>query len=128
MRLRRAVVVLIAVYVALTFIWLLTARTSLTTTLAVLVLVVGVPLNLYVTVRLWRLARLAPHNRVVRDRAIVAAGVLAVVTVFGLIFLNNDLIPPILGPEITRYITRSLVLAVAVGPALYWIRLYRDWS
>lgn len=90
-----------------------------------LVLLIGVPLNLYVTAKLLVLARSQPTFRVLRERAIVAVCVLLVVVVFGLIFLNNDTIPPLFGLDVTRWVTRVAVLVVATIPALYWLRLYR---
>lgn len=90
-----------------------------------LVLLIGVPLNLYVTAKLLVLARSQPTFRVLRERAIVAVCVLLVVVVFGLIFLNNDTIPPFFGTDTTKIITRIAVLIVATVPALYWLRLYR---
>jgi len=98
---------------------------SIPTVLALLTLCVGVPLNLYVTVRLWRLSRAAPHLRVLRERAIAATAVLIVVVIFGLIFANNDLVPPLLAFDSTKFLTRFAMLAVAVLPASYWLWLYR---
>lgn len=94
--------------------------------LAVLVLVIGVPLNVYVTLRLWRLSKVSPQLRVLRERAIVAACVLLIVVVFSAIFLNNDTVPPFFGLDVTKVITRAAVLVVAVVPAAYWLRIYRD--
>lgn len=93
--------------------------------LALVVLLVGVPLNLYVTVRLWMLHRASPEIKVLRERAIVAAVVLFTVIVFGLIFVNNDQALPLLAGEATKLITRGVLLALAIIPALYWLRLYR---
>jgi hypothetical protein len=93
--------------------------------LAVLVLVVGVPLNIYVTLKLLGLAASSPGIRVLRERALVAVCVLLIVVVFGLIFLNNDTIPPVLGLDLTKVITRGAVLVVAVVPACYWLWIYR---
>jgi hypothetical protein len=92
---------------------------------ALVTLAVGLPLNLYVTVKLWRLSRAAPWSKVLRHSAIGATSVLLLVVVFGIIFLNNDLPSPILTGDETRYITRFVVLVVSVVPALYWLRLYR---
>jgi small neutral amino acid transporter SnatA (MarC family) len=98
---------------------------SLPTILGALVLVIGAPLNLYVTFKLWRLSRERPQLRVLRERALVAFAVLVVVVVFGLIFLNNDLDAPILTFDQTKLYTRAVMLFVAVGPASYWLYLYR---
>lgn len=93
--------------------------------LAVLVLVIGVPLNLYVTVKLLRLSRVSPQLRVLRERAIVAVCVLLVVVVFSLVFWSNDSTPPVLPLDVTKIITRGAVLVVSTVPAVYWLRIYR---
>lgn len=98
---------------------------SIPTLLAVLTLGVGVPLNLYVTAKLWRLAQAAPHVKALRERAIAATAVLLVVVVFGLIFANNDLVPPLLPFDMTKFLTRGAMLVVAVVPASYWLWVYR---
>lgn len=101
---------------------------NLASILAVLVLVVGIPLNLYVTLRLIGLATSSPGIRVLRERAIVAVCVLVVVVVFGAIFWNNDTIPPVLGLDVTKVVTRLAVLIVAIVPACYWLLIYRGES
>jgi hypothetical protein len=98
---------------------------SLPTILGILTLLIGVPLNLYVAARLWRLSRKTPGVSVLRERAIVAAGVLLVVVVYGLIFANNDLVPPIVAFDTTKFLTRGAMLLLAVVPASYWLWLYR---
>lgn len=100
---------------------------SLPTFIAVIVLVVGVPLNFYVAVRLWRLHRARPGLRVVRERWIVSTVVLVIVVVFGLIFLNNDQIPPFLTTDVTKIITRLAILILSILPASYWLFIYRNW-
>lgn len=98
---------------------------TLSTLLAVLVVVVAVPLNWYVTFRLWRLSRSAPRVRVLRERAIVALALAVIVTVFAAIFMNNELTPPPLGPDATRILTRCVLLVMSVAPPVYWLWLYR---
>lgn len=93
--------------------------------LGVLVLVVGVPLNLIVAVLLWRAVRARPSLRVLRERLVAEVAVLLTVIVFGLIFLNNDTTAPPLPVDLTKLITRSVMLFVAIVPALYWLRLFR---
>lgn len=95
------------------------------TVLAVLVVLVALPLNWFVTLKLWRLARLAPEIGVLRERALVALALALIVTVFAVIFLNNEMPVPLLDVEATRIITRSAMLALSL-PALYWLFLYRD--
>ena len=98
---------------------------SLPNLLAIAVLVVGVPLNVIVAWMLWRRYREAPYIRTLRERLIVELAVLLVVVVFGLIFLNNDTLPPPLDLDITKIITRATLLVIAVVPAAYWLWLYR---
>ena len=93
--------------------------------LAVLVLVVGVPLNVLVTVMLWRRSHAYPRIRVLRERLITEEAILVLIIVFGLIFLNNDTLPPPLDTDVTKIVTRLVLLGVAVIPALYWLWLYR---
>lgn len=97
------------------------------TLIAVAVLGLGVPLNAYVTYRLWHLARARPHLRVVRERAIVATAVLVIVVLFGFVFLSNDQVPPYLPLDVTRVVTRLAILLLAVVPASYWLWVYRRW-
>lgn len=92
--------------------------------LALVTLWVGVPLNMIVTIMLWRRSRAYPEIRVLRERFIVAVAVLVLVLVFGLIFLNNDRLPPLLTTDATKLITRAAVLIVAIVPACYWLILY----
>lgn len=96
----------------------------MTTALAVLTLVVGVPLNLIVTIRLWSLYTDDRANLVIRERAIAATIVLLLVIVFGLIFVNNDLIPPPISFVDTKLFTRLAMLTVAIVPASYWLLIY----
>lgn len=92
--------------------------------IAVLVLVIGVPLNVLVTVLLWRTYRAHPTYRLLRERLVVEIAVLLVVVVFGLIFVNNDTLPPPLDTGATKIITRWIMLGVAIIPACYWLFLY----
>ncbi len=98
---------------------------SAPTLLAVLVAVVSVPLNWFVVVRLWRLSLVKPSIPVLRFQAILATGLSAIVTLFALIFLNNDLPDPVVSGDTTKLITRSVVLIWSVIPSLYWLWLYR---
>jgi len=94
------------------------------TMLAVLVLVVGVPLNVYVTAHLWRLSLVSPRIKVLRERAIVSTFVLIIVLLFGLVFVNNDMPSPVLPFDETKLFTRLAMLTLAIVPALYWLRIY----
>lgn len=93
--------------------------------LAWLVILVGIPLNVGVAVLLLRKYRKAPHLRVLRERFVAELAVLLVVVVFGLIFANNDTLPPPLDTDATKLITRAAVLIIAIVPATYWLLLYR---
>lgn len=92
--------------------------------LALLVLLVGVPLNAVVTIMLLRRSRDAPTIKVLRERMVVSACVLLVVVVFGLIFLNNDTLPPPFDVGFTKIVTRLVMLIIAIVPAAYWLYLY----
>jgi hypothetical protein len=98
---------------------------NLPNVLAFLTLVIALPINLYVALKLWRLVRLSPTILVLRERALVATALTVIVAVFTAIFLNNDVVPPPLGTVETKWITRLAVLVMSVLPAVYWLRLYR---
>ena len=93
--------------------------------LGLLVLVIGVPLNLYVTHKLRQLSVLEPSIKLLRERALVSTIVLGIAVIFGLVFMNNDSLEPLLSLEITKLITRSAVLILVIVPAAYWLWLYR---
>ena len=99
-----------------------------TNLLGLVVLLVGTPLNVIVTVMLWRRSMRYPELRVLRERAVTASLVLLTVVVFGLIFVNNDTLPPPLDVVITKWVTRVVLLLLAIVPALYWLLLYRSAS
>jgi hypothetical protein len=92
--------------------------------LAWLVIFIAVPVNWLVVAGLLRLSRGQPSNRVLRDRLLVAAMLSVVVTVFGVVFVNNGMESPPLGLPQTQVLTRVAILALAI-PALYWLSLYR---
>lgn len=92
--------------------------------IAILVLVIGVPLNVLVTILLWRTYRAHPTYRLLRERLVVEIAVLLMVVVFGLIFLNNDSAIPPFDLGATKLITRWAVLGLATIPACYWLALY----
>ena len=92
--------------------------------LAMGVIVIGIPLNMVVTLMLWERYRQAPEIKVLRERFITAVIVLVVVVIFGLVFLNNDTLPPPLNTDLTKLITRLAMFGVAVVPAGYWLILY----
>jgi hypothetical protein len=97
---------------------------SLPLFLAALVIFVTVPLNWMVVTRQWRLLRRHPDNRVLRERFLLAVVLTAVISVFAIVFVNNNLAQPILSPVQTMIVTRTAMLALSL-PALYWLSLYR---
>ncbi len=101
---------------------------NLASILSVLVVSVAVPMNWLVTIRLWRLSRGKPRIGVLRERAFVSLALTIIVTIFALIFLNNDLPVPVLDGATTKIITRAAVLVWSVIPAAYWLWLYRKSS
>ena len=98
---------------------------SLTTLLAILVVVLALPLNVYVTVKLWRLSHQSPEIRTLRERAVTALALTLIVAAFAVVFVNNEMKPPPLDNEATKLITRGALLALAVIPAARWAWLYR---
>lgn len=92
--------------------------------LGLLTLVIGVPLNLLVVILLLTKTRQRPDLLVLRERFVTALLVLLLVAVFGLIFVNNDTIPPWFDTGATKIITRVTMLIVAVVPATFWLWLY----
>jgi hypothetical protein len=98
---------------------------SIPTLLAVVSLVAVVPLNWFVTVKLWRLSIASPDIHVLRERAVVAAAWSVVLTLFALIFLNNDLTPPVLDFDDTKFLTRSVLLVAGLLSSVLWLRLSR---
>lgn len=100
-------------------------RVNLPNVVALVVLLVGIPLNVAVTFLLYQAYRDRPHNRVLRERFIAELSVLLLIVVFVIIFLNNDSLVPLVTTETSKLITRLAMLAVAVIPASYWLYLYR---
>lgn len=92
--------------------------------IGLLTLVIGVPLNLAVVLLLLMKSRQRPDLQVLRERFVVALATLGLVTIFGLIFVNNDTIPPWFDLAATKLITRLTMLVVGVVPAVYWLVLY----
>jgi hypothetical protein len=93
--------------------------------LAWLVVLVALPLNWYVTIKLARLSRAHPDARVLRERTYVALALSLIVTIFAFVFLNNGMEFPVLNNQATQLVTRTAVLALAF-PAAYWLYLYRN--
>lgn len=98
---------------------------SLPVLLAWLVVLVAMPVNWYVTIKLAMLSGANPEVRVLRERLYVSIGLSVVVSVFAFVFLNNGMDIPVLNNVQTQLITRAAVLGLAL-PALYWLYLYRN--
>jgi hypothetical protein len=98
---------------------------ELTVFLALLVLLIGVPLNVLVTILLLRMWQKAPYLRVLRERFIVSFILTIVLLVFGLIFVNNDQEVPPISDVATKLITRVAMLVIAIIPAVTWLLIYR---
>lgn len=96
---------------------------SLSEFLGVLPLLVGVPLNLFVTVLLLRSALERPRLRVLFERFVSAVFVLLCTVSFAIVFRSNDSPVPFLDPEVARIWTRTAIDAVAIVPALFWLYL-----
>lgn len=89
------------------------------------VVLIAMPLNWYVTIKLAGLSRANPDVRVLRERTYVALALSVIVSIFAFVFLNNGMDIPVLNNEQTQLVTRTAVLALAL-PALYWLYLYRN--
>ncbi len=98
---------------------------SLTTLLAILVVVVALPLNVYVTRKLRRLSQSTPEIKVLHERSVAALALTLIVAIYAAVFVNNEIHPPPLDFESTKLITRGALLALAVIPAARWAWLYR---
>lgn len=97
---------------------------SLAELLADLVVFVALPLNWLAATLQWRLSNIVPAIRVLRERAVAATALSLIVTIFALIFLNNDQPVPLLNGEVTKLLTRGTILIFSTIPALYWLRLW----
>jgi hypothetical protein len=93
---------------------------SLSDALTLLVIFVAVPVNWFVTWRLWVLRQRSP-SWVLHDRFWVALAISIIVTVFAVIFVNNTLTPPWLNNDQTKIITRGAILGLSTLTAFYWI-------
>lgn len=93
-------------------------------TIGLLTLLIGVPLNLAVVLILREKARQDPGARLLRKDLIAFAVILVHVLVFGVIFVNNDQIPPWLDTAATKIITRLGELALATVPAAIFLWIY----
>lgn len=99
---------------------------TLSDILTIAVLLIALPINWYVTFRLLRLVWMSPDIQILRERATVAGGLSVLITVFALVFANNDLDMPVLDAEGTRLVTRTAMLAVSTFTAGYWLAVVRS--
>lgn len=91
--------------------------------LAYAVVGIALPLNWFLTYRLWRITRSDPSIEVLSERTWVALHISIVVTIFAIVFLNNGMIEPLLTPWDTMVITRLAILSLMI-PALRWLWMY----
>lgn len=91
--------------------------------LAVAVVLVAVPLNLFVTGLLLRLSWSAPNTLVLRAQALAWVSLTIIVTVFAVVFVNNGLDEPPLDSTATMLLTRGTLLVFSVLPAAYWLHV-----
>jgi hypothetical protein len=97
---------------------------SLSDLLTVAVIFVALPLSWLVAVLLWNLSRGNPKLYVLRAHAVAALAIAIIVTVFTIVFVNNNLaVPPPLDLDATKIITRGTILVVSTVSALYWLLL-----
>lgn len=99
---------------------------TLSTVLAFAVVLVAAPLSWIVFLMLRRQTRHLPGNKVLRAQAWASFSLAVIVTVFAIVFVNNEQAVPPLDLEATRILTRGALLLVSVASSLYWIRLYRN--
>lgn len=91
--------------------------------IADLVLLVGVPLCVLATFELWLTWRSDKTSKVLLRDLQVQFVILLAVFVFGLIFRNNDTLPPPLDTAATKLITRYVILGVALISSLTFLWL-----
>lgn len=94
--------------------------------LAWLTLAVGVPVSAYATFRLGKRVWKDRGLWVLEERFRWQIGVTVFTLVFGLIFVNNDMVVPLLDGDTTKWITRLTVLVLVVGLSLAFI--WKDYS
>ena len=92
---------------------------------ALLVVLIAAPMCWYVTVILWRLSRIDPTGVTLRVVAVFSTSIALVVTIFGLVFINNGMDSPVLNPPETMVVTRSTLLVLSLVPTVYFLRWYR---
>jgi len=98
---------------------------SITSALGWAVLVFGVLLNLWVAKILFIKMLDRPEIGLFRERFASAVLAIVIAIVFGLIFINNDTLPPPIDIITTKIITRLSLLGLVTFPALIWLWLYR---
>lgn len=87
----------------------------------------SVPIHLYASWKMWGLLRTTRMSGLVlQERLIMGIWAAAIVTIFGVVFLNNELDTPLLKVPQTQVITRLPILSLIIPP-LYWLWLYRKW-
>lgn len=94
--------------------------------LTLLVVWVALPLTWFASWRLWLLHRRRMELKVLRERGIAMTMLALLVTVFAVVFINNDFEVPPLDVATTRILTRGALFLFSVVPACYWLWLYRS--
>lgn len=89
--------------------------------LSTLVILVAMPLTWTVAVLLWRLSNRDSTIKVLRAHAVAGLVIALIVTVFGLVFVNNGLSVPVLNTYQTQLVTRGTLLILSVSSAVYWL-------
>lgn len=86
---------------------------------------IAVPIAWAVAIMLFRVSRSQPDNGVLRERFFGQVMLVAVVSIFAIVFINNGMEEPRpMGLTQTQIVTRLAILSLTL-PALYWLVLYR---
>ena len=92
---------------------------------AFLVAAVAAPVMWIVLMRFVRLLRKMPHNGAARLTVVLISWFAGLLTVFGVVFVGNDMRPPWFTVEQTQIATRTYILS-SLGVAAYCLWLFRD--
>lgn len=92
-------------------------------------LIIAFPLGALAAALLYQAHRQAIEDlghplRVLRLQLVVEVVLTCLMLLFGLIFVNNDQVPPPLDVETTKYITRIAILLAGLIPTVMWLWIY----
>lgn len=87
-------------------------------------LAVAFPLNAVAAFLLLKKSRQRPDLDILKERFITAVATTLLVLFFGMVFVNNDQTVPPLGLDTTKWITRGVLLAVALVVGGGWLRIW----